>query len=128
MGEVDDLSTLSGLLADAGLDTAVSGGADITDEELKNVLLYHVTSGNVLSSELKDGQEVETLFAKAEGGVPQTLEVSAERHWSWHSWKWMDQLLIRGDENEEGSVITTRDVVAANGIVHVIDGVLVPTL
>merc|ERR1712176_1214267 len=144
--EVDDLSTLSGLLADAGLNTAllgdgpftvfaptdkafeVLGGADLTDEELKNVLLYHVTSGNVLSSELKDGQEVETLFAKAEGGVPQTLEVSAERHWSWHSWKWMDQLLIRGDENEERSEVTTRDVVAANGVVHVIDGVLVPTL
>merc|ERR1712176_1271385 len=144
--EVADLSTLSGLLADAGLDTALSGdgpftvfapndkafevlgGADLTDEELKNVLLYHVTSGNVLSSELKDGQEVETLFAKAEGDVPQTFELSAERHWSWQSWKWMDQLLIRGDENEEGSKVTTRDVVAANGVVHVIDGVLVPTL
>jgi len=143
---VEDLSTLSGLLADAGLDTALSGegpftvfaptdeafevlsGADLTEEELKNVLLYHVTSGNILSSELKDGQEVETLFSKAEGAVPQTLEISAERHWSWYSWKWMDRLLIRGDENEEGAEVTTRDVVAANGIVHVIDRVLVPTL
>merc|ERR1712183_608288 len=60
--ESDDLSTLTGLLADASLDTTLSGDGpftvfaptnkafevlgdvDLTNEELKNVLLYHVTS------------------------------------------------------------------------------------
>ena len=42
------------------------------------------------------------------------------------SWKWRTRLEVRGDGNEEGAEVTSADVVAANGVVHLIDRVLLP--
>ena len=80
----------------------VSGIEEIDAETLAPILLYHVVSGNVLSTDLIEG-DVETLngksFALSLAG-PVTIDGSSE-------------------------VIAT-DVQGTNGVVHVIDEVLLP--
>lgn len=128
-----NLSTLVGLLADAGLDAVLSGDGPftvfapsdaaferlgdpgLTDEQLKNVLLYHVVPGNVPSSALEKG-DVDTLFVQAD--IPQSVEIKL-------GW---GRAYVKGDENAKAARVTTKDVVAANGVVHVIDEVLLPSL
>jgi transforming growth factor-beta-induced protein len=82
-------------------DLGVSGIEDIDAETLIPILQYHVVSGNVLSTDLSDG-EVETLNGKF------TVSLS-------------DKVTINGSTE----VIAT-DVQGTNGVVHVIDEVLLP--
>jgi hypothetical protein len=71
--------------------------------ELTKVLNYHVVAGEVLSPQLKDGQKVKTL----EG---QDVNIS-----------------ISGSAvSVNNAKVTKADVVAVNGVVHVIDKVLMP--
>jgi transforming growth factor-beta-induced protein len=79
----------------------VSGVADLTAEQLTPILLYHVVSGNVRSADLSDGS-VETLNGP--------IEISL-----------MPSPTINGTSN-----IVAADVQATNGVVHVIDKVLLP--
>merc|ERR1712194_508138 len=92
----DTFSTLLELLTKQGVDLAETlegdgpftvfaptndafeklGEVDLTDEELTNVLLYHVVPDNVPLSALPEG-DVGTAFAKA--GVSQTVDVSLRR-------------------------------------------------
>jgi len=133
-GGVPDLSTLAGLLGDAGLASVLAGDGPftvfapsndafarlgdpgLTPEQLKSVLLYHVAAGNVPSSALPKRGDVDTLFAK--GGDPQTVDVSV----------WWRRVHVKGDANAQAATVTTKDVLAANGVVHVIDEVLLPDL
>ena len=72
-------------------------------EKLTDILTYHVVSGNAMAADLKDGQELTTV----QGGK---LKVS-----------------IKGGKvmiNEAN--VTMADVAASNGVVHVIDKVLMP--
>ncbi len=71
---------------------------------LTDILLYHVVSGNVLSSGLSNGQMVTTINGK-------TLEVTIND----------DGVFINGAK------VVLADLVAKNGVVHVIDAVLVPS-
>jgi transforming growth factor-beta-induced protein len=71
--------------------------------ELANVLLYHVVSGKVLSTDLSDGLQAPTLY-----GEEITFNLSD------------------GVKANSSSVIAA-DVLASNGVVHVIDQVLVPS-
>jgi transforming growth factor-beta-induced protein len=77
------------------------GGLD----KLNEVLGYHVVASAALSSDLTDGQTLTTLNG-------QELTVSIN-----------DQGVFINDAQ-----VTTPDVEIENGVVHVIDGVLVPTL
>ena len=70
--------------------------------QLADVLLYHVVSGKILSTDLQDGAMPETL-----GG--QTVKVD----------------LKDGAKINESKVVTA-DIEATNGVIHVIDTVLVP--
>ena len=70
---------------------------------LANVLLYHVTVGSALSTDLMDGMEIVT----AQG---ETVTVS----------------INGGDVMINNAMVTTADIETANGVVHVIDAVLVP--
>ncbi len=69
---------------------------------LKEILLHHVHSGNVLSTDLSDGMEVPTLNNDV-------LVVS----------------LDAGSVMIDVSTVIQPDIVANNGVVHVIDAVLV---
>jgi transforming growth factor-beta-induced protein len=80
----------------------VSGVEDLTSEQLTPILLYHVVSGNVVSTELTSG-EVGTL----NGDKNLTVDLSS------------------GVKINESSVVAA-DIQGANGVVHVIDKVLIP--
>jgi len=75
-------------------------------EKLKSILLYHVVSGNVPASEVVklNGRSVKTL----QGG---SITVSTK-----HS--------VRVDNAK----VTKTDIQAANGVIHVIDTVLMPKM
>jgi transforming growth factor-beta-induced protein len=96
-------AAFAGLLADLG----ISSLDDLSAETLKPILLYHVLSGKVLSADLTDGY-VNTLSS----GPDQTrisLEVNKQN------------VRLNGS-----SSITTADIMASNGVIHVIDKVLLP--
>ena len=82
-------------------DLGVSGIADLTADQLSPILLYHVVQGNVLSTDLLNG-EVSTLSAN-------TVSVD----------------LSSGVKINDSNVIAA-DIQGANGVVHVIDKVLIP--
>lgn len=120
-----ELSTLNRLIADAGLgDTLRSGGpytlfaptdaafkalpAKTLDElskdkaRLKAVLTYHVLAGKVLAADVKPGN-VKTVNG-AEVGVARA------------------GTFVTFDE----ALVTQADIAASNGVVHVVDKVIVP--
>jgi uncharacterized surface protein with fasciclin (FAS1) repeats len=70
---------------------------------LAAILTYHVVSGAVMAADLKDGQEITTV----QGG---TLKV-----------KIADGAVMIG-----AAKVTAADIVASNGVIHVIDSVLIP--
>lgn len=78
---------------------------DYTAEELTSILLYHVVSGSVMSSDLENGQVVATLNESA------NLYVSVNDN----------GVFINGK-----TMVTTADIAATNGVVHVIDQTLIP--
>lgn len=72
-------------------------------EKLADVLTYHVVFGKAMAADLEDGQELTTV----QGGK---LKVA-----------------IKGDKVMIGDAhVIKADVVASNGVVHVIDKVLLP--
>jgi len=82
----------------------VDAGTLLADQEnLTNILSYHVVEGVYTTEDLEDGMELTTL----QGG---TLVISVD-----------------GDEvTVNGAPVVTADVTASNGVVHIIDGVLMP--
>jgi uncharacterized surface protein with fasciclin (FAS1) repeats len=72
--------------------------------KLADILTYHVVSGAAMVADLKDGQELTTV----QGGK---LKVSIKG----------DKVMINDAH------VTMADVAASNGIVHVIDKVLLPS-
>jgi uncharacterized surface protein with fasciclin (FAS1) repeats len=77
-----------------------------TDEEnatLVDILKYHVVSGNVLSSDLVDGMETSAL-----NNDKLTFTVNAD------------------GVKVNDATVTSADVIASNGVIHVIDKVLMP--
>ncbi len=71
--------------------------------KLQELLLYHVVAGQVLSSDLRYYQRVETL----EGSKVRII-------------KWFGNIWVNS------SRVTTKDVLATNGVIHVINRVLIP--
>ena len=88
---------------------ALAGALDATAEdllalpELADILLYHVVGATALSSDLADGQTIATL-----NGAEVTVTIN-------------DEGIFINDAQ-----VTVADIVADNGVVHVIDAVLVP--
>lgn len=93
----------------------VSLGVDlntITDQELTDILLYHVLSGAaILSTDLSQGQTYAST-ASTGGVTGNPLSLLIEN--------------INGVQLNGGSNVTTADVSASNGVIHIIDKVLVP--
>ena len=78
-------------------------------DQLKSILTYHVVAGQVMASDLKDGQVITTV----QGGTL-TVKISDGKV----------QLI-----DAKGNAVTVEkaDVDASNGVVHVINGVLLPS-
>lgn len=121
----DDLSILAGAIGDAGLvGTLESGGPftvfaptdaafnelpdgtleGLSQDELAQILTFHVVEGEIFSGDLQASQDVETvqgeqLLVTSEGGT----------------------VTVNGS-----SVVATADVEASNGVIHVVDEVLLP--
>ncbi len=72
-------------------------------EDLADILLYHVVAGKVMSTDLEDGMTPATV-----NGATITVSIEGET------------VMI----NE--STVTTANVEASNGVIHIIDKVLLP--
>ena len=70
---------------------------------LTNVLTYHVAGDSIMSTDLSDGQTIETLF-----GADVTITIAD------------------GNVMVNDAMVTVADIVGSNGVVHVIDAVLLP--
>jgi transforming growth factor-beta-induced protein len=127
-GKTADLSTLVEALKAAGLVSTLAGpgpftvfaptndafnalpfnGSELTyllnnKDKLTEVLEYHVASGNVTSGDLKNGEKIKML---AGGNVTVTIT---------------NTTVMIND-----ATVTTADVMASNGVVHIINKVLIP--
>ena len=71
---------------------------------LTDVLTYHVVSGKVMASDLSDGMMIDTV-----NGAQLEVKINA------------DGTVMIGD-----ATVTTADIATSNGVIHVIDTVLVP--
>ena len=121
VGQQNNLSTLEQAVGAAGLGEALSGDdpltvfapsdaafdaltvSDLLDDTdlLAEVLQYHVVSGEALAGDLSDGQTLTTLQGDE-------LRVSVND----------------GTVQINGATVTTADVEAENGVVHIVDRVL----
>ncbi|MDZ7806763.1 MAG: fasciclin domain-containing protein [Gracilimonas sp.] len=120
-----DLSTLVTLVADAGLVSTLEGTGPFTvfaptnaafdavsatleglsEAQVSEVLQYHVAATEALSGDLSDGMTVSTVQ-----GEDITVNIDTE-----------------GNVTLNGSVnVTTVDLQGTNGVIHIIDGVLLP--
>jgi len=72
-------------------------------EKLSKILTYHVVSGATMAADLKDGQELTTV----EGSK---LKV----------------MMKDGEVMVGNAKVTSADISASNGVIHVIDKVLLP--
>ena len=93
----------------------VEGPAEVDDDLLSNILLYHVVNGRVFSTDLMDGIEAATL-SSAQGAGTTLISVS------------VGETVSLGDYEPDlaDPVVTTTDVLASNGVIHVIDAILLP--
>jgi len=123
----DDHNTLEAAVIAAGLDGTLAGDGPFTlfaptDDafaalpagvvdalledpmgELTDILLYHAVSGEALSTDLTDGMEIETI-----NGATVTVSIA------------------NGTVMINNATVTMADIDATNGVVHVIDAVLLP--
>jgi len=72
-------------------------------EKLTSILTYHVVAGNVMSAQLTDGQKVATL-----NGQELTVAIKG------------------GVVTINGAKVITADLAGSNGVIHVVDGVILP--
>jgi uncharacterized surface protein with fasciclin (FAS1) repeats len=72
-------------------------------DKLTSVLTYHVVAGNVMAADLTDGQKVKTLNG-------QELTVAIKD----------------GVVTINGAKVTAADLAGSNGVIHVVDAVLLP--
>ncbi|SPJ23979.1 fasciclin domain-containing protein [Palleronia abyssalis] len=77
---------------------------ELSEEELTDILTYHVVPMAAMSGDLSDGQMIETVNGEE-------LEVSID-----------GETVMVG-----GATVTTADIEASNGVIHVIDTVLMPS-
>jgi uncharacterized surface protein with fasciclin (FAS1) repeats len=71
-------------------------------DQLVSILTYHVVPGKVMSTDLSEG-----LTANTVQGAPVTIT-------------------LEGGAKVNGAAISTADVAASNGVIHVIDAVILP--
>ena len=124
----DQHSTLVAAVKAAGLDATLSGAGPFTvfaptnaafdklpagtvdnlvkpenKDQLTKILTYHVVAGNVKAADLKDGQKIKTVQ-----GEELTVKINGSN------------VMIND------AMVTNPDIESSNGVIHVVDGVLMP--
>lgn len=95
--------------SDAAFDAISETVAGLTAEQVRDVLLYHVVSGDVRAADLPSvTNPVSTLLA----GPGVTIDASAPS--------------VEGACNGSASNIGPADIIVSNGVIHLIDQVLLP--
>ena len=79
----------------------------LTVDQIKNILLYHVVATRVFSPELTNGE-----VTMANGGKV-TIDLASG-------------VAVKGKSNPVAPKVTSANVMATNGVIHVIDKVLLP--
>jgi transforming growth factor-beta-induced protein len=96
----DAFAALLGVIGQTGLD-------DIPESVLRRVLEYHVVpNAELFAGDLTDGATAETVLA----GESVTVSINGS------------------DVSIDNANVTTADIEAVNGVIHIIDGVLTPSL
>lgn len=72
-------------------------------QQLANVLTYHVVPGTYNAADLKDGQKLKTVQGKE-----------------------LTVMMKDGKVMIDGATVTTPDLVSSNGVIHVLDAVVMP--
>jgi len=78
-------------------------------DQLTALLTYHVASGEVMSTDLSDGQKIPMLQ-----GEDVSVTIIGK------------DIFLNSAAVDDGTQVEAGDVMASNGIIHVINGVLVP--
>lgn len=97
---------------DAAFEEISTVTSTLSDEQISTVLSYHVIADRIYSTDLADGVQPETV-----GG--QTLAVNINGG---------SVTLADKDSNNEDATVVLVNVNGINGVIHVIDKVLIPTL
>jgi len=84
----------------------VNGVEDLSKDQLTPILLYHVLGAKVMAKDVKSGS-VSTLNKSAKMKIKVTK---------------------KGVKIDNASNVIATDIEASNGVIHVIDAVLVPTM
>ncbi len=84
----------------------------ISDEDLTEILLYHVLAARVASGDIATGQTYATTAATT-GPDNNQLSLLIEKSGA--------DVMINGNAN-----VTTADITATNGVIHAVDAVLLP--
>ena len=94
---------------DLNTELAPGGTASVSVANMTKVLQYHVANGNVLAASLREGQEIATLQ------LPQkyTIQLTGGAK-------------IKDVRNRISTIVAT-DVQCSNGVIHVLNKVLLPT-
>lgn len=120
----EDLSTLSSALTTADLTSALEGDGPFTlfaptnnafdaitiptnITTLSNILLYHVVGASVLSTDLSSGLVADTLNGETVTAL-------------------VDDGVFFYDSNGRLSQVIEADIIGSNGVIHIIDTVLLP--
>lgn len=140
--KADNLTTLVAAVKEAGLVDTLSGDGPFTvfaptdmafgklpdgtvdtlmqpdmDAQLKHVLTYHVVAGEMTAEDL--------MAAVKKGGGEANLEtVSGDTLTA----KMDGDALVVIDEKGNGATVQQADVMQSNGVVHVVDSVLMPAM
>jgi len=91
----------------------------LNDTQVTNVLLYHVVNGKVLSNQLTNGQVVDTLYS----GNTVTVSIEQKGGWRCKFFGYGCKDFVKINESD----VTKADVDADNGVIHILNKVLIPT-
>ncbi|QCK15525.1 fasciclin domain-containing protein [Mangrovivirga cuniculi] len=103
-GEFTVFAPTNAAFENAGITAEVA--AELSDAEVADILTYHVLSGYAFSSDLVNG-DINML-----NGEPLTVDA--------------DNGTLQGANNENPVDIASTDILGTNGVIHVIDGVVLP--
>ncbi|SNR63870.1 Uncaracterized surface protein containing fasciclin (FAS1) repeats [Lutibacter agarilyticus] len=85
--------------------------ATLTEEQIRTVLTYHAAPARVFSTDLVEGQVIGMLNG-------QTLKIKSI----------IDALIVIEDKTEDNAILNEVNIHGSNGVIHVVDKVLIPAL